>query len=163
MNVAYQGVQIQRDLPYVEVPQELLGQAIPPLYDGYRELLMDLTHVPLDSRKRKVTDRIRNCAARILGYLNYLAQNGSHGGIQYSRAQFQHLFRNEYGMETIELAQSLLIVSRLVLPPNQHPSTDRAFCWRLDVLRLQAAFARLAARQKSSDTHSHRHPEHHFP
>jgi hypothetical protein len=151
----------ERDLAqvsqYVEVAPEVLGKAIPPLHDGYRHLLLSITQVSLpSSKKRKVTDRARNCAARILGYLNYRAKTGSPQGVQSSRAKFQELFCNEYGVDVIEVAQALLIASKLVLPPSQDHSTDRAFRWCLDVPRLRNAFAQLATSQPAQDASRHR-------
>ena len=127
---------------YVEVSLEQRGRAVPPLYDGYRALFADITMVALDARRRRrVTDRIRNCAARILCFLNYQLARVPHpeDGIRFSRSHFQKLFRGDYGLDIIEMAQAVLIAGGFVFEPEQEDSTDRAFCWRINALRLQQA------------------------
>ena len=129
---------------YVDVPLEQRGRAMPPLYDGYRALFAHITTITLDAqRTRRVTDRIRNCAARILCFLNYQLARVPHpeDGIRSSRSHFQDLFRGDYGLDIIEIAQAVLIASGLVFEPEQENSTDRAFCWRINALRLQQALA----------------------
>lgn len=140
---------------YVEIPLGQQGRAAPPLYDGYKEIFVTITSVSLDEKRtRAVTDRIRNCAARMLCFLNYrLARvERPEEGIRYSRAEFQELFRYEYGLDIIEIAQSLLIGCGLVFPPEQGASTDRSFYWRIDTIRLRQAFARIVSSPKERTT-----------
>jgi hypothetical protein len=149
---------------FVNISVEQRGSASPPLFDGYRNLFANITTITLDGKhKRRVTDRIRNCAARILCFLNYQLARSQHPGegVRYSRTDFQILFRYEYGLDIIEIAQSLLISQGYVLSPVQTRSVDRAFCWRLDGHRLQQAFEQMTRNlEEHKQSAPHRKPTH---
>jgi hypothetical protein len=139
---------------FVNISVEQRGSAAPPLFDGYRKLFTNITTITLDGKhKRKITDRIRNCAARMLCFLNYQLARSPHPGegVRYSRTDFQALFRYEYGLDTIEIAQDLLVNQGYVFSPAQICSVDRTFCWHINAHRLQQAFEQAACCSKEQN------------
>ncbi len=136
----------------VDIPQNVLGSAAPPLYDGFRALFAETLTVSLDKEgihTRAVSERIRNCAARMLCFINFCLKANSkpEEGLKYSRPEFQDLFRNEYSLDIIEVAQVLIISLGFVSPPCQDGTTERAFSWKINGMRLREAFDSVAATQ----------------
>jgi len=153
---------------FVDVPQNVLGGATPPLYDGFRALFVHTTSVTLaedGTRTRVVSERIRNCAARMLCFINFCLKgsNAPQEGLKYSRPEFQELFRNEYSLDIIEVAQDLLLSAGFVSAPCQDGTTERAFRWKINGARLREAFETVATthaykrvkKRRASSKHAH--------